>query len=148
MKKLALLILFGYVGAANAGFGPIKHDLSPQYRVWKTSWLGTGTFSGVQIATQPIIFHLVYGSGTISAGNGDFTLLQSTGMTSMSSDASTKCLVPLDNNMNMLQDKIGVPWDALISTHSYFNKSGPANIGYEWDYLNSQGGAFNRYPND
>lgn len=145
MKRWALLILFGCVGVARAGFGPIKHDLSPQYRVWKSSWLGTGNYVGVQIATQPIIFHMVYGSGTANNGNGDFTLLQSTGINVLSSDASTRCIVPTDNTP-LLQDKIGNIYDSLVSTHSYFNKTGPANIGYEWDYLNQ--GSFNKYPND
>lgn len=147
MKKWTLLFLFGCVGIARAGFAPLKHDLSPQYRVWKSSWLGTATFAGTQISTQPIIFHLVYGSGTVNQGFGEFTLFQSTGMTTMSTNASTRCFVPLDNLSGAPLDKIGYQWDNLVSTHSYFNKSGPANIGYEWDYLNPAAG-FNKYPND
>lgn len=146
MKKLLLFIGLIFTCGVSHAFN-INHILFPQYRVWKSSALDpAASYSGVQISTSPIIFHMIIGSGTISAGLGAFTLLQSTGMTSMSSDASTKAIIPLDNT-NSFSDKIGYPVDIMVTTHSYFNKSGSANIQYLWDYLDG-GVQVNKYPKD
>ena len=144
MKKLSLFIGLMFVCSISDAFN-INHILFPQYRVWKSSALETGNYSGVQIATFPIIFHMVVGSGTLNSDSGSFTLLQSTGMTSMSSDASTKCIIPLDVNVNGSQ--LGDAMDILVTTHSYFNKSGASRVQYLWDYLDG-GVAGNKYPKD
>ena len=144
MKKWLLFIGIVFTCQSAHAF-VINHILFPQYRVWKSSALETGTYNGVQIATSPIIFHMLIGSGTLNAGFGDFTLLQSTGMTSMSSDASTKCIIPLDSTVTNSQ--LGDPMDIMITTHSYFNKSGGARVQYLWDYLDG-GVQNNKYPKD
>lgn len=145
MKKLflGLGLIFGCtILHANV----INHILFPQYRIWKSSGLDpAANYSGTQISTSPIIFHMVIGSGTTNAGTGAFTLLQSTGMTSMSSDASTKCIIPMDSNVN--NGQLGQVMDILVTTHSYFNKTTGGNIQYLWDYLDG-GVQFNKFPKE
>lgn len=148
MKKLFLgLGIIFTCGIAQAFV--INHILASQYRVWKSSALDpAANYSGTQISTSPIIFHMVIGSGTTNVGTGAFTLLQSTGMTSMSSDASTKAIIPMD--ANVVNGQFGETLDILVSTHSYFNKTAGGSIQYLWDYLDGGMGYFgwNKYPKD
>lgn len=147
MKRLVLSVVacVGFVGSVFA-WSPVKHDLSPQYRVWKSSCLDVGNYTAVQIATHPIIFHCVIGSGTVGqGGDSAFTLFQDTGMVAMSAVASTRAIIPLDSSSG--NSSVGDTLDILITTHSYYNKSGGGRIQYLWDYLNP-GAGFNRYPND
>lgn len=146
MKKL-LVVLGILIGASNAHAWVGNHELRSQFRLWKSSDLQGGDYSGVQIATSPIIFFMVTGSGTInSGGTNNFTLLQSTGMTSMSSNASTKTIIRLNSDINA-KDDIGTEHKILVTTHSYFNKTGIATIQYHWDYY-TPNVQFNKYPND
>lgn len=143
MKKVFIVLglIFGCkVLHANV----INHILPIQYHVWKSSALETGDYAGTQIATSPIIFHTVIGSGTVNVSPSAFTLLQSTGMTSMSTDASTKAYIPLDSAGSGIRSS---DYDILVTTHSYFNKVGPSRVQYLWDYLDN-GASFNRFPKD
>lgn len=145
MKKLflGLGLIFGCTFLhANV----INHILAPQYRVWKSSALDPlANYSGTQLSTSPIIFHMVIGSGTTNVGTGAFTLLQSTGMTSMSSNASTKAIIPMDSNVN--NSFFGAPLDILVTTHSYFNKTAGGDIQFLWDYLDG-GVQVNKFPKE
>ena len=144
MRKLGLIAGILWLGMVECRGEILNHELRAQFRVWKSSYFDFGNYSGVQIATSPIIFHMVVSSGTVSSTvQSDFTLLQSTGMTSMSSDASTKAIVGLDSSN---QGRGGSVFDILVTTHSYWNKAGGARGNYLWDYLFEN--SFNKYPKD
>jgi len=59
-KLLAGILFLGLSSFAHA------EELRPQFRVWKSSFLGINPIAETQIATSPIIFHMVYGSATMN----------------------------------------------------------------------------------
>lgn len=145
MKKV-FIVLSLVLGCRVVYANVINHIQYPQYRVWKSSALDVGTYTGTQIATSPIIFHSIIGSGTVNqGGDSSFTLFQDTGMTAMSAVASTKAIIPLDLSSNGSQ--FGDVLDVLITTHSYYNKTGGAKIQFLWDYLDG-GASYNRFPKE
>lgn len=130
MKKLLLAALFlSFCGSLKA------EELRPQFRVWKSSFLGAGTFgSPVQMSSSPIIFHMVYGSGTVSiAGDSYFSVWRAT-TDNFSGIESTKCFVPLNQGVAELNG-INVPYDIFSDSHTYFTKQGGAVVGYEYDFF-------------
>lgn len=146
MKKAIIFILFGIFFCRYAYSGVINHELRPQFHIWKSSALQGGTYTNVLISSSPIIFHMISGSGTVNnGGDSAFTLFTSTGAV-FQTDAATRAFVPLDSSSGY-QNKLGVTFDVLCTTNSFFNKTGGALIQYYWDYLDN-GVKYNRYPND
>ena len=146
MRKLGLAAWIFVLGiSVNCRGEILNHELRSQFRVWKSSYFDAGNYTTTQISTSPIIFHTVISSGTVSSTvESNFILYQSTGMTVISSDASTKAIVGLDSSNQGCG--IGMPFDILVTTHSYWRKIGGAKGTYLWDYLNES--SFNRFPKD
>lgn len=145
MKRLLAVLGFVLIcGTAHAWV--INHELRPQFRLWKSSSLETGDYAGTQIATAPIIFHCLIGSGTVNfGGSSAFTLFQDTGMINMTPVTSTKAYIALDSLSG--GSALGDQLDILVTTHSFFNKVGPSRVQYLWDYLDG-GAQLNKYPRD
>ena len=130
MRKWMLFLGFVFMA------GSVHTDeLRPQFRVWKSSWIGTGTLTNTLVSSSPIIFHMIFGSATMNIDSSYFTLFSSTHHVTLAVDASTRAFVPLGNTQNMpQQDKIGVAFDVKSTTNSFIRKVGGAAIGYEWDW--------------
>lgn len=130
MKKLLLFVVIAMVVASHVRAATIGDG----FRIWKSSYLGTGSISNVQLSSTPIIFHAVIGSPTINnGGDSYFAIHQSTGDV-FRSNASTKAFVPLDGSL-FGAFQIGTPFDVMVSSHAFITKQGGANVGYLWDYI-------------
>lgn len=124
MRKLFFIFLFSIAQMSYAA------ELRPHFRVWKSSYLGTGAFTNVQISSSTILFNVVYGSPTVNIGGASyFALHQSTGDV-FTSDSSTKAFCSLDS----ATENIGDEYKVSVTSHAYFTKQGGANIGYLWDW--------------
>lgn len=131
-KKIlvAAILLIGGFSLSRVG----AEELNPQYRVWKSSWLGNLTYTNTLISSSPIIFHMVYGSATVNSGtNNTFFVHRDTSFPLCGVCLSTKTFVKL-NEQGGGPSGIGSPLDVFSDSYTYFSKTGTAVIGYEWDW--------------
>lgn len=145
MKKMLLLagLIFGICGTLRA------EELRPQFRIWKSSFLGASTYGIQRISTAPIIFHMLTGSGTVNVGAvSAFTIFRSTNAVVNYADGhSTKTVLPLNQGAG----GIGPHFDLFSDSHTWMLKTGGAVIGYEWDFWGFDGGVrspWNPFPKD
>lgn len=135
-----LIIIFGLIlslkGFCNAD------ELRPQFRVWKSSFLGSTAIFNTLIASSPIIFHTVLGSPTVNnAGSSYLAILRVTDSDSVSVTATTRAFVPLDIGITTVaavnvnnRPGIGDVYNVKITSKSFVTKQGGAVIQYLWDW--------------
>lgn len=118
-------------------------ELRPQFRAWKSSYIGTASYGNVILSTSPILFHLVFGSATVNQGGDNFFVLyRSTGnngaQNSFNQLSSTKAFIPL-NQSAIEHDKIGYQYDVFSDSYTFWKKVGGANVGFEYDFYKEVG---------
>lgn len=128
MKKLLIVMFLFMVSTAGAG------ELRSQFRLWKSSYLGTGEMTNSLISSSTIIFHMVWGSATVNQGGASYFALHSNSSQAVTAEMSTRCIVPLNTGVGASQSQIGIPFNTTSSSHTYYIKSGGADVGYLWDW--------------
>lgn len=126
-------------------------ELRPQFRAWKSSYIGRGEISNTVMSTSPIIFHCVNGSGTVNSGTSSlFVVNRSTGSNGSATPAfvgtvSTKAIVYLNSAPNE-NSGLGIPWDVFSDSYTFYRKTGASDVIYLWDFYKEVG--FNKFPRD
>lgn len=144
MKKW-LVILGLVVGLKGFSYAD---ELRPQFRVWKSSYLGTKEIFNTLIASSTIIFHTVLGSPTINnSGSSYLAILRVLDSDFVSVTATTRAYIPLNvsvssnsNNIATHRPGIGDIYDVKVTSKSFITKQGGADIQYLWDWLNAPDG--------
>ncbi len=108
-------------------------ELRPQFRIWKSSDLGTGEFSHTLLSSSTIIFHMVTGSPTVNFGGNSYFVVNQSTRAIFGTDSSTKVFCPMDAATN----KIGVEWNVVVTSQAFFSKQGGSYAGYLWDWFNT-----------
>lgn len=142
MKKLlTALFLFGLIGSLKAE----DHQLTPQFRVWKSSFLGGNTLTTVQLSSCPCIFHTIISSGVVNGtGSNYFAVLRST--TDNFVAVSTKAFIPL-NQSNVESPMAGYEYNIFSDSHTYYTKAGNSVVTILYD-INTSGPCWNPFPKD